>query len=135
MAQAFKLSSLLELEAALACAEAAGDQALVGVAEEPLSDLEWDALERVPESREEIRDLLFAAASRWSTNQTRPSINEALRLADAGDFGVNLAVALRDVGDACVADCEDSLFPRDIATNCRRALMRFCVIEGGLPAR
>lgn len=127
MTQRFELSTLLKLEAALAGAK---DGRLVGMIEEPLSDLEWDALERVPESREELRDLL-SAASRWATNQTKPAIEHALRLADAGNFGAELHVALRAVGAACVGDVEDPHFPRNIAANCVRALMRLRVIEGG----
>jgi hypothetical protein len=135
MGHAFELSALLEMEAALTRAEAAGDRVLVGAVEGPLSELELLALERVPcgerrEVRHEVRDLLFFARRR-ATNQTRPAINDAVRLANARNFGVDLLVALRGVGAACVGDVEDSLFPRCIAANCLRALMRLCVIDGG----
>jgi hypothetical protein len=75
----------------------------------------------------EIRGLLFAAR-RWATNQTRQAIDDALRLADVGNFGVDLLVTLRAVGAACVGDSEDPIFPQRIAANCLRSLTTLRVV-------
>jgi hypothetical protein len=132
VAQAFRLSTFLELEAELARAVAAGDHARVVAVEEPLSEQELLALERAPcgerqETQREVRDRLFAA-SRRATNRTGPPIDVALCLADAENFGVDLLVALRDVGAACVGDDEEPIFPQQIAANCLRALTRLRVV-------
>ena len=133
MPNAFRLSELLALETASERALASGDRALVDALQEPLADMDVAALERVPETRDEMRDLLELASKR-SPAETADVASLCLRLGRAGESGVDMLIALRSA-IALAENDSDAIYVRQIATNALCAMTRLRLVEGGAPSR